>query len=126
MANDAKRDAIGNVMRKIGRIADGGGTLQDMTKPTDYGAFVPAPADPRGREMGRTKTEGDRPAFGRWLLLQTDNDGFLGQLANAVRLDRSFPKDGDPEAVRKHLSAQGADPPMHEALDDAELEWSTF
>jgi hypothetical protein len=37
-----------------------------------------------------------------------------------------LPKDGDAEAVRKRLNTLGADPDMHEALDDAELEWSSF
>lgn len=124
MANEKISDVLENVKREVGRIAAGGGTFHDIGKPTDYGAFVPAPADPRGREMGRTKTGDERPPFGRWLLLQSDQDGFLGQLAKAARLGRGFPKDGDPEAVRKQLSAQGADPDMHEALDDAERAWA--
>jgi hypothetical protein len=37
-----------------------------------------------------------------------------------------FPKDGDAEAMRKRLSELGADPDMHEALDDAELAWASF
>jgi hypothetical protein len=75
--------------------------------------------------MGRTKTEEERAPFGRWLLLQSERDGFLGQLAQAARGDRGFPKDGDPEALRKRLNTLGADPDMHEALDDAELDWSS-
>jgi hypothetical protein len=55
-----------------------------------------------------------------------DKAGFLGQLAQAAKGDRGFPKDGDAEAVRKRLNTLGADPDMHEALDDAELEWSSF
>jgi hypothetical protein len=102
------------------------GTFHDITKPTDYTAFVPAPADPRGREMGRTKTEDERAPFGRWLLLQSERGGFLGSLAQAAKGDRGFPKDGDAEAVRKRLSELGADPDMHEALDDAELDWSSL
>ncbi|WP_260928239.1 hypothetical protein [Novosphingobium sp. 9] len=65
-------------------------------------------------------------AFGRWVLAQVRRDGFLGNLAKAAAADRAFPKDGDPEAVRKHLSRAGADPEMHEALDDAELDWASF
>lgn len=65
-------------------------------------------------------------AFGRWVLEQTERGGFLGALAKAAKADRGFPKDGDPEAVRKRLSAQGADPDMHEALDDAELDWAAL
>jgi hypothetical protein len=115
-----------NVQREIGRIAAGGGTFHDITKPTDYSAFVPAPADPRGREMGRTKTEEERAPFGRWLLLQSERDGFLGRLAQAAEGDRAFPKDGDAGAVRKRLNMLGADPDMHEALDEAELDWSSY
>lgn len=64
--------------------------------------------------------------FGRWVLQQIDRGGFIGELAKAAKADRGFPKDGDPVAVRKRLSAQGADPDMHEALDDAELDWAAI
>lgn len=124
--SSGNRDVLDNVVREIGRIAAGAGTFQDITKPTDFGAFTPAPADSRLRESGRTKTAEEKPAFGRWLLLQADAGGFLGQLAQAAKNDRGFPKDGDPEAVRKRLNTLGADPDMHEALDDAELDWSSF
>jgi hypothetical protein len=72
----------------------------------------------------RPLTSNEAPVpFGQWVLQQTERGGFLGQLAKAAKADRAFPKDGDPEAVRKRLSLQGADPDMHEALDDAELDW---
>lgn len=64
--------------------------------------------------------------FGRWVLQQLDRGGFIGELAKAAKADRGFPKDGDPEAVRKRLSSLGADPDMHEALDDAELDWKAY
>ena len=64
--------------------------------------------------------------FGRWVLDQVERGGFIGQLAKAAKADRGFPKDGDPEAVRKRISLQGADPEMHEALDDAELDWAAL
>jgi hypothetical protein len=64
--------------------------------------------------------------FGRWVLDQIDRGGFIGELAKAAKSDRAFPKDGDPEAVRKRLSEQGADPDMHEALDDAEIDWKAY
>lgn len=64
--------------------------------------------------------------FGRWVLQQTERGGFLGALAKAAKADRAFPRDGNPEAVRKRLSEQGADPDMHEALDDAELDWAAL
>jgi hypothetical protein len=126
MASAANRDALENVKREVGRIAAGGGAFQDISKPTDYGAFTPAPADSRLEANGRTKTAEEKPAFGRWLLQQAGADGFLGQLAQAAKNDRGFPKDGSPEDVRKRLNTLGADPDMHEALDDAELDWSSY
>jgi hypothetical protein len=126
MTASKNRDVLENVQREIGRIAAGGGAFQDITKPTDFGAFTPAPADGRLKTEGRTKTAEEKPAFARWLLLQADQDGFLGQLAQSARGDRGFPKDGDAEAVRKRLNTLGADPDMREALDDAELEWSVY
>jgi len=126
MTASKTRDVLENVQREIGRIAAGGGAFQDITKPTDFGAFTPAPADSRLKDEGRTKTADEKPAFARWLLLQVDKDGFLGQLAQAARGDRGFPKDGGAEAVRKRLNTLGADPDMHEALDDAEMEWASY
>lgn len=43
-------------------------------------------------------------------------------IAGAKR-DASFPKDGDPDAVRHHLGARGADSDVFEAIDDAERYW---
>lgn len=117
---------LDDLRREVGRIAAGEGAWRDITKPTDYRAFTPAPPDVRLKPAGRTKTEEEHMAFGRWLLLQVDRGGFVGQLAQAAKADRQFPKDGDPEAVRKRLNALGADPDMHEALDDAELDWASF
>lgn len=126
MTASKNQDVLENVKREVGRIAAGGGAFQDISKPTDFGAFTPAPADSRLKDAGRTKTAEEKSTFGRWLLLQVDQPGFLGQLAAAAKGDRGFPKDGDPEAVRKRLSELGADPDMHEALDDAELEWASY
>ena len=64
-----------------------------------------------------------RPAFGEWLLQQKDKGGFIGQLVDAALADRGFPKRGDPEAVRRRLTAAGAEPEMFEAVDDAEMDW---
>jgi hypothetical protein len=47
----------------------------------------------------------------------------LGQRAKAAKADRAFPKDGETEVVCTRVSTQGADPDMHEAVDDAELDW---
>jgi hypothetical protein len=123
MASAANRDVLENVKREIGRIADGGGTFQDISKPTDYGAFTPALADVRLKEEGRTK---DREPFGKWLLAQKDRGDWIDPIAAAARKDPAFPKQGDPEAVRKHLSARGADCEAFEALDDAELDWAAL
>lgn len=61
--------------------------------------------------------------FGQWLMTQTDRIGLVGQLATGAHADRRFPRTGDPEAVRKHLSAMQADGDMFDAVDDAELDW---
>lgn len=62
-------------------------------------------------------------AFGQWLITQKDRTGLVGQLATGALVDRRFPRSGDPEAVRKHLSAMQADGDMFDAVDDAELDW---
>ena len=64
-----------------------------------------------------------RGPFGRWLLAQRDRGDWVDDLANAARGDRTFPKDGDPEAVRAHLRAQQADGDTFQAVDDAEMDW---
>ncbi|MEG3145183.1 YozE family protein [Sphingomonas sp. RT2P30] len=65
-----------------------------------------------------------RESFGRWLLAQHVRGDWVGDLAMAARGDRTFPKDGDPEEVRKHLSAQQAYVNVLQAVDDAENEWN--
>jgi uncharacterized protein YozE (UPF0346 family) len=62
-------------------------------------------------------------AFGRWLLAQRDRGDWVDGLAEAARSDRTFPKDGDPEAVRLHLRKQQADGDTFQAVDDAESSW---
>lgn len=64
-----------------------------------------------------------REAFGRWLLAQKDRGDWVDELATAARADRSFPKDGDPEAVRKHLRGQQAEGDVFQQVDDAESDW---
>lgn len=64
--------------------------------------------------------------FGRWLIAQRDRGDWVDDLANAARGDRTFPKDGDPEAVRAHLRAQQADGDVFQAVDDAESSWESF
>ncbi len=67
-----------------------------------------------------------RESFGRWLLAQRDRGDWVDGLADAARADRTFPKDGDPEAVRKHLRAQQADGDVFQAVDDAETDWLAY
>jgi hypothetical protein len=71
-----------------------------------------------------TKTEATaREPFGRWLLAQRDRGDWVDPLAEAARRDPGFPKDGDPEAVRKRLRDMQADGDVFQAIDDAELDW---
>lgn len=65
-------------------------------------------------------------SFGRWLLAQCDRGDWVDGLANAARADRTFPKDGDPEAVRAHLRGQQADGDVFAAVDDAETDWLAY
>ena len=64
-----------------------------------------------------------KPAFGHWLVTQKDRGDLVGQLAVGAIADRRFPRSGDPEAVRKHLSAMQAEGDMFAAVDDAESDW---
>jgi len=61
--------------------------------------------------------------FGTWLLAQTRNDGWIGDLAKAAKADGAFPRGGDADAVRRRLSLAGAEADMVEAVDAAELAW---
>lgn len=126
MVSQTNAADLDDLRREVGRIAAGGGAWQDVSKPVDYRAYTPSPPDPRLASNGRTKTEDGGVSFGRWLLEQADRGGLIGELAKAAKADRGFPKDGDSETVRKRLNSLGADPDMHEALDDAELDWASF
>jgi hypothetical protein len=70
-------------------------------------------------EVIETKAE----TFGRWLLRQRDRGDWIDGVAEAARADRQFPKEGDPEAVRKRLREMSADGDAFAAIDDAELHW---
>jgi hypothetical protein len=74
------------------------------------------PADLLGTE------EAKAVPFGQWVLGHGERSDFIGQLAVIAKTDRGFPRNGDPEAVRKRLGDTGADPEMFDALDDAELD----
>ena len=76
--------------------------------------------------MSVENSEGEHFAFGRWLLTQSKREGLIGQLATNAIADLSFPRDGDPEAVRKRLRENYADGDMFEAVDDAEIDWLAY
>ena len=67
-----------------------------------------------------------REPFGRWLLAQRDRGDWIDALADAARRDPAFPREGDPEAVRKRLRELQADGDTFQALDDAELDWLSY
>jgi hypothetical protein len=66
---------------------------------------------------------GTQEPFGAWLLKQDARGGLIGNLARALKVDRTFPKAGDPEVVRKFLGDRRASGDDWEAFEDAELEW---
>jgi hypothetical protein len=123
---DVSKSNLDDLRREVGRIAGGGGAFQDVSQPRDFRAYTPAPADSRLRDQGRAEAPAERGPFGRWLLRQENRGGAIGDLARCARLDPGFPKEGDPEAVRKRLATVMADGDMWEALDDAELDWSSY
>jgi len=76
----------------------------------------------RHEDAIETKAE----AFGRWLLKQRGRGDWIDGVAEAARADRQFPRDGDPEAVRKRLREMSADGDAFAAIDDAELHWLAY
>ncbi|WBH17032.1 hypothetical protein [Sphingomonas radiodurans] len=67
-----------------------------------------------------------KPTFGAWLIEQRKRDGWLGDFALAAHADRSFPRQGDVEAVKKWLSGKMATGDDWAALDDAENDWICY
>ena len=67
-----------------------------------------------------------KPPFGRWLIEQADRTDAVGALANAARQDRHFPSQGDPKDASLYLNRCGAEPEMHHALEEAELDWNCY
>jgi hypothetical protein len=124
MITEERRVALENVCREIGRIANGGGTFQDISKGVDFRAFTPVSPDPRGGDRGRTKVGEGRGPFGRWLVRQPE-EGVRAGLIRAAKADRKFPLDGDADAARARLNECSAEGDMFEALDDAELDWAS-
>lgn len=121
-----KSERLSDLRREVGRIASGHGAWQDVRGGKDWRAFTPAPPDVRLAPAAPARPPAEREAFGRWLLAQVDRGDAVDELAKAARRDAGFPKEGDPDAVRKRISALGADPEMHDALDDAELDWASY
>jgi hypothetical protein len=77
-----------------------------------------------GKHMiGQNDDGRQQVAFGRWLLTQRDRGDWVDGIAEAARADRTFPRDGDPEAIRAHLRKQQADGNAFAAIDDAESDW---
>ncbi|MEH3107170.1 MAG: hypothetical protein PGN09_07770 [Sphingomonas fennica] len=74
--------------------------------------------------MRRTNDHGE--TFGAWLLAQKGREGLIGQLVDAAKADRGFPRDGDPEAVRKRLRNNYAEGDLFDAIDDAETDWLAY
>lgn len=71
-------------------------------------------------------TRRPKPAFARWLLSQSHRSGPIGELAKRAALDRGYPREGSVDQVSCRLNAVGADGDMHEALEDAALDWSAL
>jgi hypothetical protein len=75
-------------------------------------------------EDQRITHDGEKQAFGLWLLAQHHRSDWIGDLARTARADRKFPDGGNPEVVRQYLSGLQAEGEMLEAMDDAERMWS--
>lgn len=78
----------------------------------------------RRLEQPRVNPHGE--TFGDWLATQKDRTGLVGQLIAGMKADRRFPRQGEPEDVRRHLSAMQADGDMFEAVDEAEIDWMAY
>lgn len=66
-----------------------------------------------------------RPS-GEWLLAQKDRKCWIGELSRAFKVNRNFPRCGDPDDIRKYLCEVRAERDADEALDDAELHWASY
>ena len=65
-------------------------------------------------------------SLGRWLLAQRNRTDAIGRLADAARHDPAFPADGDARSISARLNQVQADAEMHEALEDAEIDWAAY
>lgn len=71
-------------------------------------------------------TRSTKPIFGRWLLAQTTRSDAVGHLALCASRDPKFPRDGSVDKVSCHLNACGADGDLHNALEDAALDYQAL
>lgn len=65
-----------------------------------------------------------RQPFGEWVLAQVKRKGWIGELSRAFQADRNFPKQGEPDKIRRYLRDVRAEGDAYEALDAAELDWA--
>ena len=98
-------------------------SMIERITPETAGSTAPPTVAPPPPAPALLEAEADREPFGTWLLRQTKRDGWVGDLAKGAKADRTFPKNGSPDDVRKHIHKQGADGDMFEAVDDAETDW---
>lgn len=77
-------------------------------------------------EISQDRYRRPRPTLGAWLLKQRDRTDDIGRLAKAAAADPGFPTDGDFGAISARLNILEADPDMHVALEDAELDWTCY
>jgi hypothetical protein len=71
----------------------------------------------------RSSGTGEADTFGGWLLRQSGEEGWIGELASFAARDRTFPRHGSPADVYLHLDQAGADPDMHQAAQYAASKW---
>lgn len=119
MATATKRKRIEDLQRQVDQIDGSGWGFRDFRAAEEP---VPAQTAPEGR----TVAPSERGPFGRWLMEHAAPDGPYWLLVRAAKLDPQFPVEGDPEAVRARLRACMADGEMFEAVDEAELDWSSY
>lgn len=121
MGDVPDRSSLEDLRREVGRICDGQGAFHDVREVRDFRAFEPAPPDSR---LHPPVTE--RGPFGRWLMQQEGATDAMAMLVDCARRDPKFPKDGDPESVRKRLRECMADGDMFASVDEAEMDWMSY
>lgn len=64
--------------------------------------------------------------FVTWLRAQAHRTDAIGALAKVVKTDRRLPSEGNVAAVSQRLNQDEAEWEMHEALEQAEMDWLAF